>query len=106
MNSKVPGFIAGAFGLILILISLVQSANAGSYANQAHRGNLCPDSHGNMRPCPWTNWGGGGSRGSGGGSYRYVQPRTYYVPPRVIHVPPRLLGYRVCGPGGCFFVPN
>lgn len=104
--NKFVGIAAALFGTALLLLSLVQPAKAESYAHQAHRGDLCPDSWGNMRPCPWANWGGGGSRGFGGGSYRYVQPRTHYTPPRTIYVPPRLLGYRVCGPNGCFFVPN
>jgi hypothetical protein len=105
MLNKIFGTIAALFGVMLLLLSLVQPAHAGSYANQAHRGNLCPDGRGIMRPCPWAQWGDLGESRRGG-SRHYVQPRTYYTPPRTTYIPPRLLGYRVCGPGGCFFVPN
>jgi hypothetical protein len=106
MLNKLFGTVAAAFAALLLMLSLVQPAYAGSYASQAHRGNLCPDGRGYMRPCPWAQWGDLGGESRRGGSRHYVQPRTHYSPPRTIYIPPRLLGYRVCGPNGCFFVPN
>jgi hypothetical protein len=91
--------IAALLVLLPLLGTPVYSAQAGSYAPQAHNGGLCPDSRGHMRPCPWSQWGGNSRRGGG---YGYYQPS----PPRVIYAPPRLLGHNVCDPyGRCWFVP-